>query len=245
MNTDSSGTENLNAMALAFNYAKAMQSTIIAQLGLPGTARGSYIDFGSGIGDYANAIALDTGISIIGCEPAPLNKGCDTELVSNCESLADLPDGLALGAYSLNVFEHIQEDAQVLRKLAAKVKPGGFIFLLVPAHLHLWTAMDDAVGHVRRYSAPSLRELGVAAGLRLVAEGWFDKTGYLATRAFQLLTFFKLRSSTWDGHLDPRDVAAFDVIFKWTEPMLSLIKILPGKNRWVLLQANGRPKQNL
>ena len=236
MTVASSGSENLNAMALAVNYAKAMQSTITTHLGLPGRESGLYIDFGSGNGAYAESIARDTGISVVGYEPAPLIKISDTELVKNCESMAGLPAGLALGAYSLNVFEHIQEDAQVLRELAGKVKPGGLIFLLVPAHMKLWTPMDDAVGHVRRYSAPSLRALGASAGLALVAEGWFDKTGYLATRALQLLTFLRLRSQTWDGHLDQRDVAAFDKVFKWTEPVLSSIGLLPGKNRWVLLK---------
>lgn len=236
MTVDSRGSANLDAMALAVNYASGMRTQLITQLGLRSKTKGNYIDFGAGNGDYACEIAQSTRNSISCIEPAPLTPCRDTELVKHSKTLAGLTASAAAGAYSLNVFEHIQNDAQVLRELAEKVKPGGLVFILVPAHVKLWTNMDDAVGHVRRYSSGSLRELGASAGLELVADGWFDRTGYLATRALQLLTFLKIRSSNWDGHVSHRDVAAFDGVFKFMEPVLSYLPFLPGKNRWILLQ---------
>jgi SAM-dependent methyltransferase len=57
----------------------------------------------------------------------------------------------------LNVLEHIEDDDFALQQMAATLKPGGHLALLVPAHQMLHGAFDEAVGHFRRYGKRQLR----------------------------------------------------------------------------------------
>ena len=50
------------------------------------------------------------------------------------------------------VLEHIEEDGAALSAMCAILRPGGRLFLTVPLRDALWTQVDDAVGHFRRYS---------------------------------------------------------------------------------------------
>ncbi|WP_167006205.1 class I SAM-dependent methyltransferase [Mumia sp. ZJ430] len=55
-----------------------------------------------------------------------------------------------------DVLEHIVEDDAVVSEIARVVRPGGKVYIAVPADPKLWSAHDDAVGHVRRYTRDSL-----------------------------------------------------------------------------------------
>ena len=58
-----------------------------------------------------------------------------------------------------DVLEHIEEDARVVAEIARVVRPGGRVLVAVPADPRLWSAHDDAVGHVRRYTREGLAGL--------------------------------------------------------------------------------------
>lgn len=55
-----------------------------------------------------------------------------------------------------DVLEHIAEHDVVVAEIARVVRPGGKVFIAVPADPALWSAHDEAVGHVRRYTRESL-----------------------------------------------------------------------------------------
>lgn len=55
-----------------------------------------------------------------------------------------------------DVLEHIEEDDQVVAEIARVVRPSGKVLIAVPADPQLWSAHDDAVGHVRRYTREQL-----------------------------------------------------------------------------------------
>ncbi|GAA0944544.1 class I SAM-dependent methyltransferase [Actinocorallia libanotica] len=65
----------------------------------------------------------------------------------------------------MNVLEHIAEDAQALRDLAAVVEPGGRIVIWVPGYMQLYGDFDRKVGHVTRYTPKTLGATIAAAGL--------------------------------------------------------------------------------
>ena len=65
---------------------------------------------------------------------------------------ASLP---AIGLF--DVVEHIQDGSGFLQRARALLKPGGRIYLTVPAYRFLWSAEDDYAHHFRRYSAGALR----------------------------------------------------------------------------------------
>lgn len=51
-----------------------------------------------------------------------------------------------------DVLEHIEEDEKALAEISQALKPGGTIFITVPAHKLLWSYFDESSNHKRRYS---------------------------------------------------------------------------------------------
>jgi SAM-dependent methyltransferase len=68
---------------------------------------------------------------------------------------------------AFDVLEHIDEDYLAAAEIARVLRPGGTVLIAVPCDMALWSAHDDAVGHVRRYSRPELAGLIEKAGLAI------------------------------------------------------------------------------
>jgi SAM-dependent methyltransferase len=66
---------------------------------------------------------------------------------------------------AFDVLEHIEEDYQAAAEIARVLEPGGTTLIAVPCDMALWSAHDEAVGHVRRYTRPELTTLVEKAGL--------------------------------------------------------------------------------
>ncbi|OPX21883.1 MAG: hypothetical protein B1H04_05875 [Planctomycetales bacterium 4484_123] len=58
-----------------------------------------------------------------------------------------------------DVLEHIEGDAAAVEWMHRHLNDGGHVLLTVPAHPALWTQMDEAVGHRRRYRRGQLCRL--------------------------------------------------------------------------------------
>ena len=56
----------------------------------------------------------------------------------------------------LDVLEHIENDIEVLRQLGNCLRPGGKLIVKVPALNYLYSPMDKAIGHYRRYNKKTL-----------------------------------------------------------------------------------------
>lgn len=83
---------------------------------------------------------------------------------------------------AVNVLEHVDDDVGALMKIRSWLRPGGWLFLFVPAHPLLYGSLDVKAHHVRRYRARTLRHSLAAAGFRggwmkpmnaVGAIGWF------------------------------------------------------------------------
>ena len=72
---------------------------------------------------------------------------------------------------AFDILEHIGEDHLAAAEIARVLRPGGTALIAVPCDMALWSAHDDEVGHVRRYSRPELINLIAKAGLT-VEEVW-------------------------------------------------------------------------
>jgi len=68
---------------------------------------------------------------------------------------------------AFDVLEHIDEDYLAAAEIARVLQPGGRALIAVPCDMALWSAHDEAVGHIRRYSRPELASLVEKAGLTL------------------------------------------------------------------------------
>jgi SAM-dependent methyltransferase len=66
---------------------------------------------------------------------------------------------------AFDVLEHIDEDYLAAAEVARVLKPGGTALIAVPCDMALWSAHDDAVGHVRRYTKPELINVIEKAGM--------------------------------------------------------------------------------
>lgn len=69
---------------------------------------------------------------------------------------------------AFDVIEHILEDELVLQNFYRAIKPGGGCVITVPQHQWLWSPVDEAACHQRRYSARDLHAKVEAAGFRIV-----------------------------------------------------------------------------
>jgi SAM-dependent methyltransferase len=68
---------------------------------------------------------------------------------------------------AFDVLEHIDEDHLVAQEIARVLRPGGTALIAVPCDMALWSAHDEAVGHVRRYTRTSLADVVGKTGLAI------------------------------------------------------------------------------
>lgn len=73
-----------------------------------------------------------------------------------------------------NVLEHVQDDVLALKCMGSLLKPKGKIVLLVPCHQFLFSALDTAEGHFRRYSKKDVEAKAARAGFTITAAFWFN-----------------------------------------------------------------------
>ena len=131
-------------------------------------------------------------------------------LPSCCEArvgtLANLDGGPFDVLLYIDVLEHIEDDRAELNLAAAKLKSGGRLIVLAPAHQWLFTPFDRSVGHFRRYNKRMLGELR-PDGLELIALDYLDSAGLLASLANRCLLRQAMpmpwQIETWDRLLVP------------------------------------------
>lgn len=82
----------------------------------------------------------------------------------------------------LNVLEHVDDHERALRNIYKALVPGGKAIILVPQGEWLFSSLDEAVEHFRRYTKASLAEVLVTSGFEVLSvrdynavsvPGWF------------------------------------------------------------------------
>ena len=106
----------------------------------------------------------------------------------------------------LDVLEHIEDDREELRRAARRLRSGGRVIVLSPAHQSLFTEFDRAIGHHRRYDKRSLGALE-PEGLAREALFYLDSVGLCASLANRLVLHQSAPSlsqvRTWDQLMVP------------------------------------------
>lgn len=86
----------------------------------------------------------------------------------------------------IDVLEHIQDDRGEVARATDRLRPGGHLVVLVPAHQWLFSPFDAAIGHFRRYSRTALTGLRDPR-LQQVTARYLDAVGMAASLANKLL----------------------------------------------------------
>ena len=129
-------------------------------------------------------------------------------------TIADLSSETPWNAIlSINVLEHIEDDAGALRNMAAIVPAGCVIVLLLPAFPALYGPIDRNLEHFRRYSVVSLKCL--AAGINLTIE----KLQYM-----NLIGFFGWWVNARILQRQAQSTSQIAVFDKWVVPLLSWLE---------------------
>jgi SAM-dependent methyltransferase len=117
----------------------------------------------------------------------------------------------AIGAF--DVLEHIEDDGRVLSQIYEALKPKGVLFLTVPQHAWMWSAVDDRACHVRRYSAGEIHEKVRTAGFRMLRSTSFVSSLLPAMIASRLLRK-QFHAADDDGMSEVRIHRGLDLFFE-------------------------------
>ena len=90
-------------------------------------------------------------------------------------------------ALCVNMLESVEDPQAVIASLAGCLKAGGNLVVLVPQGPGMFSALDQGMGHRRRFSSSQLRKMLETAGLEVVEERHFNKIGAIAWRVFGTL----------------------------------------------------------
>jgi SAM-dependent methyltransferase len=140
---------------------------------------GTVVEVGAGIGTFSERLLAAGAERAILIEPEPActavlreRFGADDRVAISDDSLPDSATLRSVAASAdlvlcQNVLEHVGEDGGAVRSMAAAMRPGGRLVLLVPGHPRLFGALDRRYGHHRRYDRSRLERVVREAGLEL------------------------------------------------------------------------------
>jgi len=190
---------------------------------------GVILDFGAGIGTLADQMSDLGDITCVEVDPehAETLRAKGYEVLSSVDLLKDETVSFA---YSSNVLEHLDDDLGALKAIHQKMRPGGRLALFVPAFESIWTALDDRIGHKRRYTQKSLKDVVARSGFRVENAYYVDSIGFLLALLFRLI-------GSKDGSLNTAHLVIFDrVIFPMSRALDVICRRFFGKNVYLVAQ---------
>jgi hypothetical protein len=191
--------------------------------------RGDVLEIGAGIGGTTRVLHDPLCKSWTCLEPDP---SLTAQLASEVDSLRnDLGQSprIAVGSLGqldaelrydailyIDVLEHIEDDRRELAMAASRLRAGGHIVVLSPAHPWLYTAFDQAIGHFRRYTRATLHRCS-PPDTQLVRLRYLDSVGIFASLGNRLVTRASMPTEAqiglWDRWMVP--------LSRWIDPLLA------------------------
>jgi SAM-dependent methyltransferase len=150
-----------------FRSKAALVATALRRTARRPAGRGWLVDIGAGSGGVTAMLGWppDRTVMVEGNEDLAGQARQRHGLTPLRSSVHHVPlaDGTADVVCLLDVIEHLHDPVSALREAARVLAPDGRLVVNVPAHRWLWSAFDEEVGHLRRYTRSSMRaELGAA-----------------------------------------------------------------------------------
>ncbi len=157
-----------------------------------GCGRGEMFTMLHAAGHHGVAVEISESVFPLAVAAArPLQP--DIEVVASLDAVTGRKFDYLL---AFEVLEHIEDDHGHLNEWADYLRPGGVAVITVPAHKKLWTAADDAVGHIRRYERDDLVALLESNGLKVLEIKAFGYPLVLVTRPLRHLQHRLRRKSS-------------------------------------------------
>jgi len=133
-----------------------------------------FLEVGCGTGELAShlsaggwrGVALDSSPSAVARARVVLAGNPRVELVEG--DLGRIPARDFRTVFLMDVIEHVSEDSALLRELAGRLVPGGFLVMLTPVNPGEWGPDDEVYGHFHRYAWEEVGEKLAAAGFTVV-----------------------------------------------------------------------------
>jgi len=144
---------------------------------------------------------------------------------------------------ALDVIEHIDDDAGVVRELHRVLRPDGRLLVSVPAYPWMWGPQDDISHHKRRYVAKELRQVLEDADLALQRLTYFNTVLFPPIAAIRVLRPYKRGSQDVQSDFEltkPGKVNALLArLFAMEAPVVSRARLPFGVSILALARRNG------
>jgi SAM-dependent methyltransferase len=181
---DQAGAETLEIMQAASRYNRWQYSRVAPYLGR------RICEVGAGIGNMSSLMVGHGLDLLVLTDTGPYYRDTlNDTFASYPEVVVDqltLPDETAAHRFqpyeldtvvALNVIEHIPDDMEAFRSIAAMLRPGGRAVILVPAFQGLFGSLDHELRHVRRYTRSNLSQRMSEAGFQVERAFFFNLVG--------------------------------------------------------------------
>jgi 2-polyprenyl-3-methyl-5-hydroxy-6-metoxy-1,4-benzoquinol methylase len=159
----------------------AVLSQEIHRLGIDTSLPMKGLDIGCGHGALLRQLSASTAWDVDGCdlkrEASPLISGHKGRVFfynihDRTTEFFEKYDFLVL----FDVIEHIKDTKTFIESATYHLKPGGYVFINVPALQSLYSKYDAVQGHFRRYNVPLLRAHLTAGGLEVCSLRYWGMT---------------------------------------------------------------------
>jgi 2-polyprenyl-3-methyl-5-hydroxy-6-metoxy-1,4-benzoquinol methylase len=115
---------------------------------------------------------------------------------------------------TLDVLEHLEDDAAALGRYHEVLQPGGALLIKVPAHMFLYGTLDRSSLHHRRYGKRELRQKLEASGFRVER---IRHMNMAATLPYLLKGRILKREGNFSSTLDGGRLGFYNQVMSWLE----------------------------
>ena len=182
------------------------------------------LDVGAGSGFFSRRLLADSSIDEAWCvDPNYLD---DSDIAEDGKPIhfrrrVDVVDAdLVL---LMDVLEHVDDDAGLLREYVGKARADAVFVVSVPAFRFMWSPHDDFLGHKRRYTLHDIEKVVESCGLTLQSSTYFYGAVFpiaLVVRMFRkLLGGGRAPRSDMKTHSRPVD----EILYTFSASELSLL----------------------
>jgi SAM-dependent methyltransferase len=188
------------------------------------------------LGEFGTVCGIDMSLE---AAQMAVEKGCQRVVVGRADRLPFAAEQFDL-VCAMEVVEHAEDDAGLLRECRRMLAPGGRLYVTVPAFQFLWGPADVFAQHYRRYTRASLGRVVESAGFRVERMSYFCSLLFPGVAAIRLARkpFTRLDQMDsedllrgFDFYVGPRLLnGALRTVFSWEADLLRAVDLPWGSS---------------